>query len=177
MEKLASFDPDIVILDVMMPKMDGLEFLRHLRADPEHSTVPVLVQTALSSPSDRDNVYKAGATDMLNKPISAGELLVRMRTHLENRLLFKSLQDRMRLEAEVNAARQMQEALLPQQALLDDIRKNHDLCIRTHFETSSELGGDLWELGKAAGILSKCSSLIFVTTGWALRSTPSTCMH
>jgi len=142
--KVSSFEPDIIVLDIMMPRMDGLEFLNHLRRNPNWGTIPVLVQTALGSPEDRNRIYQAGATDMLTKPISAGELIMRVRTHLENRLLTRSYQNRLRLEAEINAARQMQEALLPPLALLEEIRLRTSIRIDSHFETSSELGGDYW---------------------------------
>ena len=115
-----------------------------MRADPNHGTTPVLVQTALGTPEDRNRVYKAGATDMLTKPISGGELIIRVRTHLENRLLVQNHQDRLRLESEINAARQMQEALLPPSALLEEIQEQYAIDIDAHFETSSELGGDFW---------------------------------
>lgn len=142
--KVNSFEPDIIVLDIMMPRMDGLEFLGHIRRNPNWGTIPVLVQTAMGSPEDRNRIYRAGATDMLTKPISAGELITRVRTHLENRMLARSYQNRLRLEAEINAARQMQEALLPPSAFLEEIRLRTSIRIDSCFETSSELGGDYW---------------------------------
>lgn len=144
LEKVASFKPDIIILDIMMPQMDGLEFMHHMRANTELGTVPILVQTALSSSDERNNIYAAGATDMLTKPLSPSEMIIRVRTHLELRRLTQNYQDQIRMEAELNAARRMQEALLPPSALLEDIHERSALGISAHFETSSELGGDLW---------------------------------
>lgn len=142
--KIPGFAPDLIVLDIMMPRMNGIEFLGHLRADPDWCTVPVLVQTALDSQDDRTRVYSAGANDMLTKPLNRSELAVRVRTHLENRMLVRGYLDRLRLDAELEAARRMQEALLPPQALLDDIENRLGLHIAAHFETCSELGGDFW---------------------------------
>ena len=144
LDKVDSFSPDLIILDIMMPRMDGMEFMQVLRSGTEQGTVPILVQTALNSPEERNKIYASGATDMLSKPINSAELITRVRTHLELRHLAHVYQDQMRLEAELGAARRMQEALLPPMSLLDEIRTDRGVAIDAHFETSSELGGDIW---------------------------------
>ena len=144
--KVASFKPDIIILDIMMPNMDGLEFMGHMRNSTELGTVPILVQTALNSNEERNEIYAAGATDMLTKPLNPGELITRVRTHLENRRLTKIHQNQLRLDAELDAAKRMQEALLPPPSLFQELRQRTGLGIDSHFETSSELGGDMWGL-------------------------------
>ncbi|MEG3617545.1 fused response regulator/phosphatase [Magnetovibrio sp. PR-2] len=144
LDKVESFSPDLIVLDIMMPRMDGMEFMQILRSSTEQGTVPILVQTALNSPEERNKIYASGATDMLSKPINTAELITRVRTHLELRHLAQVYQDQMRLEAELGAARRMQEALLPPQTLLDEIRTERRVAIDAHFETSSELGGDIW---------------------------------
>ncbi len=146
LEKAAAFKPDIIILDILMPNMDGFEFMRHMRKSTDLGTVPILVQTSLSSSDERNDIYAAGATDMLTKPLNPGELITRVSTHLENRQLTKIHQNQLRLEAEVNAAKQMQEALLPPPSLFQEVRNRTGVCVDGHFETSSELGGDLWGL-------------------------------
>lgn len=144
LDKVESFTPDLIILDIMMPRMDGMEFMQILRTGTEQGTVPILVQTALNSTEERNKIYASGATDMLSKPINTAELITRVRTHLELRHLAQVFQDQMRLEAELNAARRMQEALLPPKSLLDEIRTDRGVEIDAHFETCSELGGDIW---------------------------------
>jgi len=69
--------PDLLILDVLMPKMDGLETVRRLKADPVHSKVPVLMLTALSSVDDTVRGLNAGADDYLGKPFDLRELSAR----------------------------------------------------------------------------------------------------
>lgn len=146
LEKVESYRPDIIILDIMMPNMDGFEFMRHMRTSTDMGTVPILVQTSLNSNEERNDIYAAGATDMLTKPLSPGQLITRVRTHLENRCLTQIHQNQLRLEAELNAAQRMQEALLPPPSLFQQIRQRTALIIDGHFETSSELGGDMWGL-------------------------------
>ena len=70
--------PDLIILDIMMPGMDGLEVCRRLRANPRTTGIPILVVTALSEPEDRTAVLEAGADDYLSKPVDPVELRARV---------------------------------------------------------------------------------------------------
>jgi DNA-binding response OmpR family regulator len=70
-------DPDLMILDILMPKMDGLEAVKRLKADPVQSKIPVLMLTALGSVDDRVRGLGAGADDYLAKPFDMRELLAR----------------------------------------------------------------------------------------------------
>src|SRR5579883_3355483 len=72
-------EPDLLILDVLMPRMDGIQTVRKLKADPIHSKVPVLMLTALSSTEDKVRGLEAGADDYLAKPFDLRELLARVR--------------------------------------------------------------------------------------------------
>lgn len=74
--------PDLVLLDVMMPELDGLEVCRRLRATPATRDLPVLFLTARSSASDIVQGFAAGGTDYITKPFQPDELLARIRTHL-----------------------------------------------------------------------------------------------
>ena len=141
LSKVSSFSPDLILLDLMMPNMDGIEFLQHLRADPIHHALPVLVQSALDSTAHRSRAYEVGATDMLSKPINGAELLARVRVHLENRMMARRLDD---FETRYDKARQMQEALLPSPSVLEEIERILNIKIDSYFETSTKLGGDFW---------------------------------
>lgn len=139
--------PDLMLLDLMMPKMDGFEVCRQVRANPAWKDLPILVQSSLSSSDDRKHAFSAGATDFVTKPINATELLSRVRIHLENQALLRDLQQyRNRRQTELALARSMQERLLPPPSRLAQARADLGLSLSAHFEPSSELGGDFWDL-------------------------------
>ena len=143
--KLAEEVPDLVILDIMMPGIDGFEVLRRLRANPDYDGLPVLVQTALSGIEDRNRAFDAGTTDLVTKPLDRTELLARVTIHLENRALIRSLQQyRDRLEEELEMARKIFEHMLPSTGALAKLEAATGLGIRSHMLRSSELGGDIW---------------------------------
>lgn len=72
--------PDIVLLDVMMPEMDGFEVCRRLKADPQTADIPVMMVTALSETSDRVRGLQVGADDFLTKPVNDVALFARVRS-------------------------------------------------------------------------------------------------
>jgi DNA-binding response OmpR family regulator len=73
-----SQSPDLLVLDVLMPKLDGIETVRLLKADPVHSKVPVLMLTSLADVEDKVRGLNAGADDYLTKPFDLRELLARV---------------------------------------------------------------------------------------------------
>ena len=75
LEKVQDFRPDLVILDVMLPKMDGFEVLRRLKGDPETEPIPVIMLTAKSESDDALRGYDRGAQWYLSKPVDPLELL------------------------------------------------------------------------------------------------------
>ena len=77
------FKPDLILLDVMMPKMTGYEVVKHLRQIFPANELPILLLTAKDQVSDIVEGFIAGANDYLSKPISKNELLVRIKTHLQ----------------------------------------------------------------------------------------------
>ncbi|MDO8207096.1 MAG: response regulator [Gallionella sp.] len=79
--------PDLVLLDIRMPQMDGFEVCRRLKADPVTSDVPVIFVSAASETEEKVRGFEVGAVDFVTKPYQRDELLARVRTHLElNRL-------------------------------------------------------------------------------------------
>lgn len=78
--------PDLIILDVMLPGMDGYEICRLLRQEPDTANLPVLIFTALARPSDQRQGFVAGADAYLVKPIRSDELL----SHVRSMLFFAS---------------------------------------------------------------------------------------
>ncbi|AWM41207.1 DNA-binding response regulator MtrA [Gemmata obscuriglobus] len=79
------WNPDLILLDVMMPKMSGFEVCRRLRADPATAGVAVLMVTALDQPNDVETAVDAGTDDFITKPINKTELLLRVRAMLDSR--------------------------------------------------------------------------------------------
>ena len=75
--------PDLILLDVMMPGIDGFETCRQLKQNPLTQDIPVIFMTALSETVDKLRGFKAGGVDYITKPFETMELLARIRTHLE----------------------------------------------------------------------------------------------
>ncbi|MDU1141888.1 HD domain-containing phosphohydrolase [Aeromonas rivipollensis] len=106
--------PDLILLDVMMPGMDGYEVLRQLRINPETHRIPVVLLTALADPQSEEFGLSLGAVDYITKPIKPVIVQARVRTQLEAKQSRDGLQDQnAALEAEV--ARRMAENDLIQQ--------------------------------------------------------------
>ena len=80
LEKVERDVPDIVLLDVMMPGMDGFEVCRHIKSNPAHAHIPVVMVTALTDAADRVRGLEAGADDFLSKPLNDTALMARVRS-------------------------------------------------------------------------------------------------
>lgn len=84
--------PDMILMDAIMPKMDGFETCRQLKADPELAGIPVIFMTGLTETESIVQGLEAGGVDYLTKPIKPNELLARMKVHLSNARLTASAQ-------------------------------------------------------------------------------------
>jgi two-component system, OmpR family, alkaline phosphatase synthesis response regulator PhoP len=89
LEKVASFHPDLVLLDVMMPKLSGFEVCKKIKDDPQTKRVMVLMVTALNELGDIERAVGAGTDDFLSKPVNKIELLKRV----DNMLKLKGTKD------------------------------------------------------------------------------------
>lgn len=83
--------PDLILLDIMMPGMDGYEVCRRLLADPATAQTPVIFLTALTEVTDKTRGFAAGAVDYVTKPFEPAEIQARVRTHLSLRLARQQL--------------------------------------------------------------------------------------
>lgn len=90
---LESVDPDLLVLDVDMPSLSGVELCRVVRSDPRWCTLPVLFLTGQTAPSVVHRVFAAGADDFVAKPVVGPELVMRIRNRLERSTLLRSLSE------------------------------------------------------------------------------------
>ncbi|WP_415519492.1 MAG: HD domain-containing phosphohydrolase [Desulfovibrio aminophilus] len=125
---------DIVLLDAMMPFMDGYELVRVIRADPRHADIPLVMVTALAAKEDRLRAVEAGCTDFISKPIDATELRIRMTSLLR----LKSYLD----EVKVYQARLEQMVDEQTRALrlaVENLNDTQQAAVRAHRETLHKL--------------------------------------
>jgi PleD family two-component response regulator len=93
----SSNPPDLILLDIMMPGMDGYEVCRQLKSDPQTSDIPVIFLTAKSDVADEEKGFELGAADYITKPISPPILRARIRTHLRMKRILDYLKDQSRV--------------------------------------------------------------------------------
>ena len=152
--------PDMIILDILMPNIDGLEVCRQLRAMKHFETIPIIAHTIKNNPEDRGEIYDAGATDIFPKPVSEREVQNRVYMHLKYARMVKDLkQYHDRLTRDLEIARSMQDALLPEAPRLESILTSHGVDIDYQYEASSELGGDFWGID----IIDDTQLLVYIT--------------
>jgi diguanylate cyclase (GGDEF)-like protein/PAS domain S-box-containing protein len=120
--------PDLILLDVMMPGIDGFETCRRLKANPLTRDIPVIFMTALTDVSDKVSAFQAGGVDYISKPFQTEELLARVKTHLALRA------------AQLRLARKnhsLQEAVLARQEAEESLKKS-EMAYRRLFETAHD---------------------------------------
>ena len=93
LEKTASFKPDVILLDYMMPRMNGVEVVKRLRESQEHKGIPVILLTAKATQEDKVAGLDAGADDYVTKPFDAIELLARVRAMVRLKTMHDTLED------------------------------------------------------------------------------------
>lgn len=108
LEKVAAVNPDLILLDIMMPDLDGYEVLKRLKADPAHEDIPVIFLTALHNPEDIVKGFKFGASDYISKPFNHEELITRVAHHIYLAAAQRTImQQRDELQATVEARDKM----------------------------------------------------------------------
>lgn len=93
-EQIEYIHPDLILLDIMMPGIDGFETCRRLKADPPTQDIPVIFMSALSDTLDKVKGFQTGAVDYITKPFQHEEVLSRIETHLTIRSLQKKLEEK-----------------------------------------------------------------------------------
>ncbi len=92
LEKVASFNPDLILLDIMMPKLSGFEVCEKLKSNPQTKGIMILMVTALSELGDIERAVNAGCDDYLSKPVNKFELIKRVENMLKLRSVTNELE-------------------------------------------------------------------------------------
>jgi len=119
-ERVEYAPPDLVLLDILMPGMDGFETCRCLKANERTKDIPVIFMTALSETVDKVRGLNLGAVDYITKPLQHEEVLARIQLHLSLQKLTKTLKEQnLRLEQEIQERKRSDQKIREQAALLD----------------------------------------------------------
>jgi two-component system alkaline phosphatase synthesis response regulator PhoP len=102
--------PDLILLDVMMPKMSGFEVCRRLKNDPKTSDIPIIMVTALSELGDIERAINCGTDDFLSKPVNKWELVTRVKTMLKLKHLTDKLEWTLAYLSEVESQVELKKA-------------------------------------------------------------------
>lgn len=100
--------PDLILLDVMMPGIDGFETCRRIKQNPSSADIPIIFMTALSDTDSKVQALEIGAVDYITKPFQEQEVLARVKTHLQLRSLTKNLEQQVAQKASELQASQLQ---------------------------------------------------------------------
>lgn len=137
--------PDLIVLDMLMDQAGGYATCARIRALANLAEVPVLALTALTAPGDMQACFDAGASDVVAKPVRPAELTARLRVHLENRRLVRTLSDaNHRMRRELEGACDMQRLLFPSPVALESLKVMHGLSVEGRVQPLDSVGGDLW---------------------------------
>lgn len=143
--------PDLILLDIMMPEMDGYEVCRRLKADEATRDIPVIFITAMNEVEDEANGLQIGAADYITKPVSPPILMARVKTQLalvkhEKQLqaayaMIKAQKDRM--AEELNIGRDIQMSMMPVD--FPQAPDTTEFTLHARLEAARELGGDFYD--------------------------------
>ena len=133
--------PDLILLDVMMPGMDGYEVCSRLKTDPGTKDIPVIFLTGQTETSDETHGFDVGAVDYIHKPFSSPVVQARVQTQLVLRGIREELAQRLyAIEKELETARQIQHSILPSQ-----IPKITGLDIAARYVPMTAVAGDFYD--------------------------------
>lgn len=134
--------PDLILLDIMMPDIDGYEVCRRLKTDPATADIPVIFLSALGETEDKVKGLQLGAVDYTTKPFQLDEVIARVNTHLTIHRLKREVESQKdQLEHELEVVSEVQRKLLPKK--LPEIE---GFKLAAHYETSRYAGGDYYDI-------------------------------
>jgi phosphoserine phosphatase RsbU/P len=141
--------PDLVLLDIMMPKKDGFQVCEELKRDARSEHIPIIFLSAKAEVADKIKGLELGGSDYVTKPFDRGEVLARVRTHLSISRLTKEilaaneelLQKQRRLNEDLDAAAGIQQSLLPH-----DDPEMENVAVAWRFMPCESIGGDIFNV-------------------------------
>ena len=130
LERCRTVPPEIILLDISMPKLDGFQVCARLKKNPGLADIPVLFLTAMSDVSSRIRGFKAGGSDFLVKPYEPSELIARVTTHLKLRSIQLELaRKNEQLKEKINDIERAHAALLESESRNEAVLNNAGVCI------------------------------------------------
>jgi phosphoserine phosphatase RsbU/P len=133
--------PDLILLDVVMPEMDGYEVCTRLKLDPETRDIPVIFLTGQTEVEDETKGFDVGAVDYIHKPFSPAVVKARVQTHLSLRGIRQQLaQQLLTIQKELETARQIQLSILP-----STVPKIAGLDIAARYVPMTSVAGDFYD--------------------------------
>lgn len=142
LDKVVQESPDLVLLDVLMPEMDGFEVCRKIKFEMGLYSLPIIMVTALNAREDRLKGLESGADDFISKPVDWAELTVRVNSLLRLKSTHDELSSSLaRLNYQLDLARGVQQALVKPPAF-------PQLKLETFYHPAEKIGGDLYQIVK-----------------------------
>jgi phosphoserine phosphatase RsbU/P len=138
--------PDLVLLDIMMPGLDGYEVCRRLRAAPATQEVPVMFLSSLDEAANKAQGFEVGGNDYLTKPFAVVEAKARVRSLLKAKAYADAVREK--IASELRIAREIQTGILP--ADIAALTQGTGLEMHAALEPAKEVGGDLYEVVRTA---------------------------
>jgi sigma-B regulation protein RsbU (phosphoserine phosphatase) len=143
--------PDLILLDIMMPDMNGYEVCKRLKSNPETKHIPVIFLTAMDQTTDEASGFELGAADYITKPVNPPILEARVKTHLALKQSMDELQKayrtikahKDRMEEELNIGRDIQMSMLPLE--FPAFPEREEFSIHALLEPAREVGGDFYD--------------------------------
>lgn len=146
---IKTFEPDLILLDIMMPGMDGFEVCSKIKKEEETKDIPVIFLSAKTETEDKIKGFEIGGADYITKPFDRGEVLARVRSQLKIRNLTQELmranhelvEKQRRLDEDLRAAAGIQQSLLPHQSpYLENLK------VAWRFRPCQLIGGDIFNV-------------------------------
>ncbi|MBW4483128.1 MAG: response regulator [Tildeniella torsiva UHER 1998/13D] len=166
---IALAPPDLILLDITMPTMDGFTVCRQLKADPATQSIPVIFLTARDAEAEKEQAFSLGAADYIVKPFMAYEVLLRVKHQLalrrqqqqlevQNQQLQAEIKERQLAEAELRRQRQRSEELLTNVLPFQIAQrlKEREQAIADHFDGVTILFADIVDFSTVAAKLTPC---------------------